>query len=215
VKQLVDAELEEYCTAHSRAEPAGLEALAEETRAKSKAAQMMVGPLEGALLAMLVGITGARRVLEIGTFTGYSALSMASALPPGGRIVTCELSDFHADIAERHIAVSPWADRIEVRRGPALATIETLQGPFDLVFIDADKGGYRSYYDAVLPKLSERGVIAVDNVLWSGDVLRPPGDETNEDTAALVAFDDYVAADDRVDTVMLTIRDGVTLIRRR
>jgi caffeoyl-CoA O-methyltransferase len=151
-------------------------------------------------------------VLEIGTFSGYSALSMASALPPGGRIVTCEVDPRAAEMARRHFQASPWADRIELREGPALATIAELRGRFDLVFIDADKVEYRDYYEAVLPLLSDRGVIAVDNVLWSGRVLDP--DDERDDTRAIAAFNDHVATDRRVVAVMLTIRDGLTLIRR-
>ena len=157
-------------------------------------------------------MTGARRVLEIGTFTGYSALSMAAALPADGRIVTCDIDPETNEVARRAAAGSPYGDRIEFRLGPALDTIATLDGPFDLVFIDADKESYLAYYEAVLPKLAERGVIVVDNVLWSGRVL-DPSDET-VDTVAIRAFNDAVAADPRVVCVMLTVRDGVTLIRR-
>jgi caffeoyl-CoA O-methyltransferase len=152
-------------------------------------------------------------VLEIGTFTGYSALSMAEAMPAGGRIVTCDISEEHLAIARRHITASPYADRIEIRSGPALETIESLPGPFDLVFIDADKPGYQAYYDATLPKLSADGVILVDNVLWSGRPLDPT--VTDEDTVAIREFNDRVVADDRVEVVMLTVRDGVSVIRHR
>ena len=210
---VVDPEIDGYATAHSTPELDLLAALAAETRESMANPQMLCGPLEGRFLQTLVHLTGARRVLEIGMFTGYSALWMASALPPDGRLVTCEINPEAEAVARRHIEATPWADRIEIRMGPALDTLATLKGPFDLVFIDADKGGYRGYYEAVLPLLSERGVIAVDNVLWSGKVL-DPADET-DDTRAIVAFNDHVAADPRVDAVMLTIRDGVTLIRRR
>jgi caffeoyl-CoA O-methyltransferase len=138
---------------------------------------------------------------------------MAAALPPGGRLVTCELSEENAGFARRHILGSPHADRIEIRIGPALETIESLDGPFDLVFIDADKPNYRNYYEAVLPKLGERGVIAVDNVLWSGRVLEEAA-EHDDSTRALREFNDHVAGDERVHAVMLTIRDGISLIRR-
>jgi caffeoyl-CoA O-methyltransferase len=210
---IIPDDIDRYTEAHSSPEPPHLAGLAAETRAATAAPQMMVGRVEGLFLAFLVAMTGARQVLEIGTFTGYSALSMAEALPPGGRIVTCEVSEQHAEIARRHIAASPWADRIEVRLGPALDTVAALEGPFDLVFIDADKTNYRNYYEAVLPKLSPTGVVAVDNVLWSGNVLC--GDDQSPDTRAIVEFNDYVAADERVEKVMLTVRDGITLIRRR
>lgn len=210
---LVDPGIEAYATAHSSGEPPWFAALAAETRASTAAPQMMVGPLEGRFLKMLVALVQPRLVLEIGTFTGYSSLSMAEALPPGGRIVTCDISEDHAAIARRHIAGTPYADRIEVRVGPALDTIAGLDGPFDLVFVDADKTNYANYLDAVLPKLAPRGVIAVDNVLWSGRVLDPAADDEN--TAAIKAFNDRVASDERLECVMLTVRDGLTLIRRR
>jgi len=210
---VVDADVERYATEHTTPEPELLAALAAETRESVDNPQMMVGPLEGRFLQTLVHMTGARRVLEIGMFTGYSALSMAAALPPDGRLITCDIDPEVAAVARRHIGESPWADRVEIRMGPALDTLATLEGPFDLVFIDADKGGYRGYYEAALALLADRGVIAVDNVLWSGRVL-DPADQT-DDTRAIVAFNDYVAADPRVVAVMLTIRDGLTLIRRR
>ena len=210
---VVDEGLEGYAAEHSTPEPELLAAVAAETRAVLSDPQMMVGPLEGRFLEMLVHLSGARRVLEIGTFSGYSALSMASALPTGGHIVTCELDPETAAVARRHFDESPWADRIELRVGPALETIAALEGPFDLVFVDAEKTEYLDYYEAVLPLLAERGVIAVDNVLWYGRVLDPADD--SDSTRAIRAFNDHVAADERVVAVMLTIRDGVTLIRRR
>jgi caffeoyl-CoA O-methyltransferase len=213
MRAIVDPEIESYAEAHSAPEPPHLARLAEETRAVTSAPQMMVGPLEGALLRTLVAMSGARRVLEIGTFTGYSAMSMATALAPDGRIVTCEIDPRHAELARRHIEANGLADRIDVRLGRAIDTVRTLEGPFDLVFIDADKESYADYYEAVLPLLSERGVICVDNVLWSGRIL----DEADADvrTRAIAAFNEMVASDDRVEAVMLTIRDGLTLIRRR
>ncbi|MEA2825875.1 MAG: hypothetical protein QOG43_314 [Actinomycetota bacterium] len=209
---VVPEDLEAYAVAHSSPEAPWLAALAAETREVSEAHGMMVGVLEGRFLEFLVFMTGARRVLEIGTFTGYSALSMAAALPSGGRIVTCDIDPSTNEVARRAAAGSPFGDRIEFRLGPALDTIATLDGPFDLVFIDADKESYLAYYQAVLPMLADRGVIVVDNVLWSGRVLEP-SDET-ADTVAIRAFNDAVAADERVVCVMLTVRDGVTLIRR-
>ena len=146
---------------------------------------MMVGRLEGRYLEMLTFALGARSVLEIGTFGGYSALSMAAGLAPGGRITSCEISPVHAEFARRHIAASPYADRIDVVVGPAIDTIATLDGPFDLVFIDADKAAYPDYFEAVLPKLAPRGLIAADNTLWSGRILDP--DDRSEDTVALRA----------------------------
>jgi caffeoyl-CoA O-methyltransferase len=211
---LLPDEIEDYAAAHTTAPPEHLRALAQETREKLSSPQMLTGDVEGRLLEFLVFLAQPRLVLEIGTYSGYSALSMAAALPDGGRIVTCELLDEHADVAERHIAAAGLGDRIDVRRGPALETIAALDGPFDLVFVDADKPGYLAYYEAVLPKLAERGLIVVDNVLWSGRVAQPPADDDTESTTALREFNDHVAADDRVVSVMLSVRDGVTLIRR-
>ncbi|MGH9065350.1 MAG: O-methyltransferase [Acidimicrobiales bacterium] len=209
---IVDPAIEAYAEAHTSPPPPHLVALAEETRASMRSPQMMVGALEGRFLELLVFGIGARAVLEIGTFTGYSSLSMAAGLPPGGRITTCEVEPRHAEVARRHIAASPYADRIEIREGPAIETVAGLDGPFDLVFIDADKGSYLDYYEAVLPKLAERGLIAADNTLWSGAVVDQA--DTSGDTQALRAFNDRVAADPRVTCVQLSVRDGVTLIRR-
>jgi caffeoyl-CoA O-methyltransferase len=210
---LADEQLAAYIEAHTTPPDTHLAALAEETRATLNAPQMLTGTVEGRFLEALVWTVRPRLVLELGTYSGYSALAMAAALPPGGRIVTCEVSDEHADFAQRHIDASPYADRIELRRGPALDTVATLDGPFDLVFIDADKPNYVNYYDAVLPKLAERGLIAADNTLWSGNVA---ADEDQSDAAvALRAFNDRVRDDDRVVCVMLSVRDGITLIRRR
>jgi caffeoyl-CoA O-methyltransferase len=209
---IVASEIEEYAEEHTTRPPPHLEALAQETVAAMELHQMMVGPLEGRFLEMLVFALRPQLVVEIGMFTGYSSLSMAAALPPGGRIVTCDVDPKAEEIARRHMQASPYADRIEVRMGPALDTIATLEGPFDFVFIDADKTNYRNYYDAVLPKLSEHGMIAVDNVLWSGNVIRD--DARDESSLALRTFNDYVNADPRTVNVMCTIRDGVTLVRR-
>ncbi|MBF6555834.1 MAG: class I SAM-dependent methyltransferase [Acidimicrobiales bacterium] len=209
---IVDPALEAYAEEHTSAVPAYLDDLADDLRATLEYPGMMVGLLEGRYLEMLTFALGARTVLEIGTFGGYSALAMAPGLAPGGRIITCEISDVHAEFARRHIAASPYADKIEVVVGPAIDTIATLDGPFDLVFIDADKATYPDYFEAVLPKLSPRGLIAADNTLWSGRVLDLA--DTSPDTVALRRFNDALAADRRVVVVQTTIRDGVTLIRR-
>jgi len=211
---LLSDEIEDYAAAHTTPPAGHLEALALQTRETLNSPQMLTGDIEGRFLEFLVFLAQPRFVLDIGTYSGYSALSMSGALPDGGRIVTCEIADEHADVAERHIAAAGMADRIEVRRGPALDTIATLDGPFDLVFIDADKPGYLAYYEAVLPKLAPRGLIAVDNVLWSGRVTQPRSDEDTESTTALREFNDHVTADERVVNVMLSVRDGITLVRR-
>ena len=210
---LANEQLEAYIEAHTTPPEPHLAALAEETRATLNAPQMLTGTVEGRFLEALVWTARPQLVLELGTYSGYSALAMAAALPPGGRIVTCELSDEHVDFAQRHIDASPYADRIELRRGPALDTVAALDGPFDLVFIDADKPNYVNYYEAVVPKLAERGLIAADNTLWSGNVAEE--EDQSDATVALRAFNDRVRDDDRVICVMLSVRDGITLIRRR
>lgn len=208
--------LSEYIDAHTTPPSGDLVALEAETRESTSAPQMLTGLVEGRFLETLAFTTNAKNVLEIGTFTGYSALSMAEALPPGGRIVTCDISEDHVAIARRHIDASPHRDRIDIRVGPAIDTLKGLDGPFDLAFIDADKTGYLGYYEAIVPKLAPGGVIAVDNVLWSGRVLDgSPPDEADESTRALREFNDHVVADERVECVMLPLRDGVTLVRLR
>jgi predicted O-methyltransferase YrrM len=209
---IVDPALEAYATAHTTPPPAHLDELAADLVSALDFPGMMVGPLEGRFLQTLVFALGARSVLEIGTFGGYSALAMAAGLAPGGRIITCEISEVHAEFARRHIATSPYADRIEVVLGPAAETIARLDGPFDFVFIDADKTGYPAYFEAVLPKLAPSGLIAVDNTLWSGQVLDP--NDMSADTVALRKFNDDLARDERVVVVQTTVRDGVTLVRR-
>lgn len=205
--------IEAYAEAHSSPEPTHLVKVAAATRELSDDSGMMVGHLERRFLKMLIAMIQPTKVLEIGTFMGYSSLAMAEALPPGGGIVTLEVSEGHAGIAREHIAASPYASRILVRLGPALESLRTLAGPFDFVFIDADKSNYDRYYEAVLPKLSDRGVIAVDNVLWHARIF-DDSDQT-ADTVAMRAFNKKIAADRRVECVILTIRDGVTLVRKR
>jgi caffeoyl-CoA O-methyltransferase len=205
--------LSEYIERHTTPPSGELTALEAETRESTSAPQMLTGSVEGRFLEILAFTSGAKEVLEIGTFTGYGTLSLASGLADGGRVVTCEISEEHAAIARRHIEASPLADRIDLRIGAALETIAAEPGPFDLVFIDADKPAYVKYYEAVLPKLAPRGLIIADNTLWGGDVAKPPADDDSENLVALRVFNDHVAADPRVVAVMLSVRDGMTLIR--
>ena len=209
---ITDPDAEEYSRQHSSPEPPLLVDVMRGTREFSGSYRMLTGHLEGRFLKMLVAISGARRILEIGTYTGYSAISMAEALPADGELITCEIDEAHAQLARSHIARSPDAAKIEVRVGPAIETIAALDGAFDMVFIDADKTSYLDYYEAVLPRLSSRGFICVDNVLWSKQVLDPA--DSSASTVALRAFNDHVARDPRVACVMVPIRDGVTIVRR-
>jgi caffeoyl-CoA O-methyltransferase len=208
---LTDA-IDGYAAEHTTKPTELLARLAEETRATLESPQMLTGTVEGRFLEFLVYATGARRVLEFGTFSGYSSISMAAALPAGGHIDTCEIDETHASVAQRYIDEAGYSDRITIHLGSAVETVERLEGAFDFVFIDADKPNYVNYYEAVLPRLSERGLIAADNTLWSGRVLDDSDD--SEGTVAIRAFNEHVRGDDRVVSVMLTVRDGVTLIRR-
>jgi predicted O-methyltransferase YrrM len=201
--------LDAYVDAHATPLEPLLQENREETYASLSSPQMIAGPVVGQLLRLLVSLAAPRLVLEIGTFTGYSALAMAGGLPPEGRIISCELSPERAEFAQGYFDRSPWADRIDLRVGPALDTVEALDGPFDFVFIDADKDGYTGYYEAVVPKLSPRGVIAVDNTLNGGDVVDP----VDERDRVMAAFNDHVHADERTENALLSVRDGVTLIR--
>ena len=209
---IVPEEIEQYAEAHTTPSSELLRRLAEETKATLERPQMLTGTIEGRLLEFLVFATQAERVLELGTYSGYSAVSMAAALPEGGHIHTCEVDEQHAAVAQRYIDEAGYTDRITIHIGPALETIARLEGDFDFVFIDADKENYSAYYEALLPRLSARGLIAIDNTLWSGRVLEPDDDAS---TRALVELNDHIAADDRVVAVQLTVRDGVTLVRKR
>jgi caffeoyl-CoA O-methyltransferase len=209
---IVEEQIEAYAEQHTTPPTDLLARLADETQRTLEAPQMLTGTIEGRFLEFLVYASGARRVLELGTYSGYSALSMAAALPADGRIDTCEIDEERASVARRYVEESPYADRIHIHLGPALERIERLDGEFDLVFIDADKENYVNYYEAVLPRLSGRGIIAADNTLWSGRVLDDADD--SEGTLAIKAFNEHVRSDRRVVSVMLTVRDGITLIRR-
>lgn len=213
MKTLVAPEIEAYAQAQSMPESDAACALREETQRTMAYAQMLVGPLEGAFLKMMAQLAGATRVLEIGMFTGYSALCFAEAIPENGRVITCEIDEASAAVGRKHFANSPHGRKIEIRLGPALETMRELAGPFDVIFIDADKINYLNYYRRAFDLLSPTGVILIDNVLWDGDVLKqPPPDEK---TAAIQELNRTVAGDARVTAVLVTIRDGVLVIRKK
>ncbi len=203
----IPEEIQAYADAFSAPESELLNELARETRATQTDSQMMVGHSEGLLLSLLVRLSGARRVLEIGTFTGYSALSMVSGLPDDGELITCDIDENATTLARRYWDRSPHGRKIHLRLAPALDTIATLRDPIDLVFIDADKPNYIRYWEAVLPLVRAGGAIVADNVLWSGRVLHPK----ERDDHAMVAFNEHVRHDARVHHVMLPIRDGITV----
>ena len=200
-------DLENYCTRHSSSETQVFTDLARETYQTVEWPQMQVGHLEGAFLRMLVRISRAQRILEIGTFTGYSTLAMAEVLPPGGTLVTCDINPVTTALARKYWDRTSCGRQIESHLGPAIETIQKLPGHFDLVFIDADKENYISYWEAILPRVKQGGLIVADNVLWSGKVLCPK----EESDYAIVRFNQHVKNDPRVDRVMLTVRDGITL----
>ena len=208
---LVPTEIEEYAAVCSVAESDTCKLIRAETYRTQDCPQMVVGPLEGAFLKVMALAIGARRVLEIGTFTGYSALAMAEALPDEGTVLTCEIDADSAAFAGRFWEKSPHGRKIEVRVGPALETMASLKGPFDLIFIDADKANYVSYYRRALDLISPTGVVLIDNVLWSGRVLN--AHDPDPSTAAIQELNRVVASDFRVTAALLTLRDGVFVIK--
>lgn len=209
MEAIVPEALEAYARDHSLQPEPLLQELETYTRTHCDLPQMLVGPLEGALLRLLVRLSGARRVLEIGGFTGYSALTMAAALPEEGELITCEIDPGHAAIARSFFDRSPHGGKIRLQTGPALETVRALaETPqFHLVFIDADKENYINYYEAVLPRLHPGGLIVADNTLWSGAVLNPE----KETDKAIAAFNEHVQKDPQVENVLLTVRDGMML----
>ena len=210
---LIGPALEDYVAAHTTREGELFARLRAETQQNLSSPQMQVGPVEGAFLRLIVGLARPQTILEIGTFSGYSALAMAGALPDGGELITCDIDPIATAVARRYFAESGLDHRITLRMGPALDTIAELaaQGrSLDLVFIDADKTNYSNYWDAVLPLMPVGGLVIADNTLWSGKVVDPqePSDH------AIVAFNARVAADRRVEHVLLSVRDGVMLARK-
>ncbi len=206
-------ELYDYLVQHGHNADPVLAALARETEALGPIALMQIAPEQGTLLSILVRAIGARSAIEIGTFTGYSALCIARGLPPDGKLVCCDINEEWPKIARKYWAKAGVADRIELRIAPALETLRALPAghSVDFVFIDADKVSYRDYYEALLPRLRPNGLIVFDNVLWMGQVL--DAQSTSDDTRALRALNDYIAGDDRVQAVMISVADGLTITR--
>ncbi len=209
--EFIDVAVEQFARDHTEPESDLHRRLREETYRVMESPQMQVDAIEGRFLKMLVRLTGARTILEIGMFTGYSALMMAEGLPEDGRLTTCDINPKAEAIARRYFAESPYGHKIAIRMGPALETIKTLTPPLDLVYIDADKPNYTHYYEACLPLVKPGGLIIADNVLWSGKVLDPQ----DADARAIVAFDRKVQSDPRVENVCLTVRDGMMLAWKR
>jgi caffeoyl-CoA O-methyltransferase len=212
----LDAAVVAYVAQHSTPKPdAVLSRLITDTGALGPRSIMQIDAQQGAAMSLLVGLTGARFAVEVGTFTGYSSICIARALAPGGRLLCCDVSEEWTAMARHAWEEAGLTDRIELRIAPALDTLRSLPDTehIDVAFIDADKPSYAAYYDELLRRLRPGGLIMVDNVLWSRRVLDPQPDDA--DTVALAAFNDMVASDDRVDVVMLPIADGLSLIRKR
>lgn len=208
---LVDQSIEDYVISKSEPTSPLLMELVDVTKKSQAMPQMLCGPIEGRFLKLMVQISNAKRVLEIGTFTGYSALSMAEGLPSYGELMTCEIDPQVIEVAQGFFNRSPHGSKIKVLQGPALESIKKVEAPVDLVFIDADKDNYPNYYEAVLPLVRAGGVIIIDNVLWSGRVLNPE----NDTDRAIASLNDKIAKDERVDRVMLPVRDGIFVIRKK
>jgi caffeoyl-CoA O-methyltransferase len=213
MSDLVAAAAARYAEDHTSPFEDQIAAAAAWTQGNTPSPGMMSALVEARLLEALIVVGGAREVLEIGTFTGVGALAMAAALPAGGRVTTLEVNEEIAAVARCHIEASPHADRVELIVGDALETIAGLPGPFDLVYLDAWKADYPAYYDAVLPKLAERGVIVADNLFRSGAAFDATAGDTS--TVGIRAFARQVQRDDRMHNVLLTIGDGVMLAWRR
>jgi caffeoyl-CoA O-methyltransferase len=212
---LLSAELHRYLLDHSTDLDERQRALVEETAELGGVSVMQVAPEQGLLLTMLTRLVGANLVVEVGTFTGLSAMCFAFGLDTGGSVITCDVSDEWTAIARAAWERAGVSDRIELRLGPAADTLRAMPTDpvIDLAFIDADKPNYRTYYDELLPRLRSGGLLLADNVLWSGAVVDPAVDDEN--VRAIRDFNDYVAADGRVEVVMLPVSDGLSLVRKR
>lgn len=210
----VSPEIHEYLVAHGSPPDQIQQHLIVETAELGGVSRMQVAPEQGALLTLLVASLGVTRAVEVGTFTGYSSLCIARGLAPGGSLLCCDVSEEWTSVARRAWASAGVEDRIDLRIGPAAATLAALPPDpvIDFAFVDADKPGYITYYEELVPRLRPNGVLAIDNVLWSGLVVDPDADDEN--TEAIRAFNRHAAADPRTETVMLPVADGLTLARR-
>ena len=212
---LLDAPLANYLVSHGIPPDDVQQALIEETAALGAVAGMQIAPEQGAFLTVLTRLVGVRRAIEVGTFTGYSALCIARGLAPDGRLLCCDVSEEWTAVARKYWAKAGVDDRIDLKIAPAIETLRALptDAAVDLAFIDADKPSYPQHYEEILARLRPNGVVLVDNVLWDGNVVKPEADDDN--TRAIRAFNDMVASDDRVDSVILPIADGLTFARKK
>jgi caffeoyl-CoA O-methyltransferase len=211
----LDPRIAAYAAHHTSAPDDLQQELIAETATLGSLASMQISPSQGALMGALATAMGARRAVEVGTFTGYSALCVARALPDDGRLLCCDVNDEWTSIARRYWQRAGVDHKIDLRLGPALETLRGLppDDGFDLAFIDADKTGYGAYFDELMPRMRQGGLILVDNTIWSGRVIDDDADD--DDTVAIRAFNDKVVADERVSTVMLPMADGLTIVLKR
>lgn len=207
-------QLDDYVVAHSQDEPDYLQQLTRETYQKVLQPRMLSGAYQGRVLSMISKLAQPKTILEIGTFTGYSALCLAEGLAAGGMLHTIDIKEELVDFQQKHIAKSPYAKAIKTHLGSALDIIPTLDYSFDLVFIDADKHNYINYFNLIIDKMNPGGIILSDNVLWSGKVIEPL-DEQDEDTKTLLKYNALLKDDNRIETVLLPIRDGLTISKVR
>lgn len=212
--KLFDPALQQYIENHCSPENDLLQALNRETYLKVLMPQMLSGPLQGQVLSMLVYMLRPDNILEIGTFTGYAALWMAQALPPGGKLYTLDINEELEDMVRKYIGKAGLEEKIDYRIGNALEIIPTLDVTFDLVFIDADKVNYKRYYELVFDKVRKNGFIIADNVLWGGKVVSENSEKNSKHTQAILEFNEYVHNDPRVENVLLPIRDGLMIARK-
>ncbi len=206
----IDARVEQYASDQTTDTSSYIAKLVETSDQELQHIDMLSGKVVGQLLAMLVRVSGASRILEIGTFTGFSALYMAEALPDDGQLITCEYNERYKAIAEEAFTNHPEGHKIELRMGPALETISTLTESFDFIYLDADKINYLNYYKKLIPILQPGCLMVIDNVLWNGEVIEPEAEKPK----AIAELNNFITQDKRVEQVMLTVRDGVTIVRK-
>lgn len=210
---MIDKKIEEYIEQHTTDEDALMHDINRETHLTTYYPRMLSGKVQGKFLEMVSFMINPKFILEIGTFTGYSALALAKGLQPDGKLITLEVNEEMESVIRKNLSKSPASTQIELMIGDALEIIPTLDLSFDLIFIDADKEQYLDYYQMAFEKLKPGGFILIDNVLWSGKVIKPSA-ATEKETAGIVALNKTIAEDPRVEQVMLSIRDGVLLVRK-
>jgi caffeoyl-CoA O-methyltransferase len=209
--KLFSSQIANYAHEMTTPEPPLLTYLIQETQTSTHIPSMLCGRVEGRLLNLLVKLTQAKMCIEVGTFTGYSGLSIAEALPPEGKLITCEIRPRHAKIAQKYFNLSPHGHKIDLKLGKALDTLQTISNPIDFCFIDADKLNYQNYYNLLLPKVKSGGLLIFDNALYNGEVLNP----LNKDAKIIHALNAQIKNDVRVEQIMLAVRDGILIVRKK